>query len=41
MEMTIAIFKRISMMTCLLLLTITMEFVDAKTHKIAFHVDEE
>jgi hypothetical protein len=29
------------MMTGLLLLTITMAFADAKTHKIAFHVDEE
>ena len=40
-EMTITIFKRISMMTGLLLLTITMTFADAKPHKIAFHVDEE
>ena len=39
-EMTITIFKRISMVTGLLLLTITMVFADAKTHKIAFHVDE-
>ena len=34
------IFKRISMMIGLLLLTATMAFADAKTHKIAFHVDE-
>ena len=33
------IFKRISM-TIGLLLTTTMAFADAKTHKIAFHVDE-
>ena len=39
-EMTITIFIRISMMTGLLLLTITMALADAKTHKIAFHVDE-
>ena len=34
------IFKRISMMIGLFLLTTTMAFADAKTHKIAFHVDE-
>ena len=34
------IFKRISMMIGLLLLKATMAFADAKTHKIAFHVDE-
>ena len=34
------ILKRISMMIGLLLLTATMAFADAKTHKIAFHVDE-
>ena len=34
------IFKRISMMIGLLLVTTTMAFADAKTHKIAFHVDE-
>ena len=34
------IFKRISMMIGLLLVTATMAFADAKTHKIAFHVDE-
>tara|TARA_B100001093_G_scaffold230142_1_gene220631 strand:+ start:531 stop:650 length:120 start_codon:yes stop_codon:yes gene_type:complete len=39
--MTVTIFKRISMMTGLLLLTITTAFADATTHKIAFHVDEE
>ena len=33
------IFKRIPM-TIGLLLTTTMAFADAKTHKIAFHVDE-
>ena len=32
--------KRISMMIGLLLVTTTMAFADAKTHKIAFHVDE-
>ena len=39
-EMNMQIFKRISMMIGLLLLTATMAFADAKTHKIAFHVDE-
>ena len=34
------IFKRILMNIGLLLLTTTMAFADAKTHKIAFHVDE-
>ena len=34
------ILKRISMMIGLLLVTATMAFADAKTHKIAFHVDE-
>ena len=34
------IFKRISMTIGLLLLTTMMAFADAKTHKIAFHVDE-
>ena len=34
------IFKRISMTIGLLFLTTTMAFADAKTHKIAFHVDE-
>jgi uncharacterized protein len=34
------IFKGISMAIGLLLLTITMAFADAKTHKIGFHVDE-
>ena len=34
------ILKRISMMICLLLVTATMAFADAKTHRIAFHVDE-
>ena len=33
------IFKRI-LMTIGLLLTTAMAFADAKTHKIAFHVDE-
>ena len=33
------IFKRISMTISLLLRT-TMAFADAKTHEIAFHVDE-
>ena len=36
----IIIFKRISMTIGLLLLTTTMAFADAKTHKIAFHVGE-
>ena len=35
------IFKRISLMIGLLLVTTTMAFADVKTHKIAFHVDEE
>jgi hypothetical protein len=39
-EVTMTIFKRISMMIGLFLLTTTMAFADAKTHKIAFHVDE-
>ena len=34
------IFKRISIMIGLLLVTTTMAFADVKTHKIAFHVDE-
>ena len=34
------ILKRISMMIGLLLVTATMAFADAKTHRIAFHVDE-
>ena len=34
------ILRRISMMIGLLLVTATMAFADAKTHKIAFHVDE-
>ena len=34
------IFKRISLMIGLLLVTTTMAFADVKTHKIAFHVDE-
>ena len=34
------ILKRISMMIGLLLVTATMAFADARTHKIAFHVDE-
>ncbi|MDC1408657.1 DsrE family protein [Candidatus Puniceispirillum sp.] len=34
------ILRRISMMIGLLLVTTTMAFADAKTHKIAFHVDE-
>ena len=34
------ILKRISMIIGLLLVTTTMAFADAKTHKIAFHVDE-
>ena len=34
------ILKRISMMIGLLLVTTTMAFADAKTHRIAFHVDE-
>lgn len=34
------ILKRISMMIGLLLVTTTMAFADAKTHKNAFHVDE-
>jgi hypothetical protein len=40
MEMMLTIFKRILMMIGFLLLTTTMAFADAKTHKIAFHVDE-
>ncbi len=39
-EMMMTIFKRISMMIGLLLLTATVAFADVKTHKIAFHVDE-
>jgi hypothetical protein len=39
-EVTMTIFKRISMMIGLFLLTTTMAFAGAKTHKIAFHVDE-
>jgi intracellular sulfur oxidation DsrE/DsrF family protein len=39
-EMVMTILKRISMMIGLLLVTATMAFADAKTHKIAFHVDE-
>ena len=35
-----AIFKRISIMIGLLLVTTTMAFADVKTHKTAFHVDE-
>ena len=34
------IFKRISIMIGLLLVTTTMAFADVKTHKTAFHVDE-
>ena len=34
------ILRRISMMIGLLLVTATMAFADAKTHRIAFHVDE-
>ena len=34
------IFKRISMPIGLWLLTTTIAFADAKTHEIAFHVDE-
>ena len=34
------IFKRISLMIGLLLVTTTMAFADVKTHKTAFHVDE-
>ena len=34
------IFKRISVTIGLMLLTTAMAFADAKTHKIAFHVDE-
>ena len=34
------ILKRISMIIGLLLVTATMAFADAKTHRIAFHVDE-
>ena len=34
------IFKRISLMIGLSLVTTTMAFADVKTHKIAFHVDE-
>ena len=34
------IFKRISTTIGLLLLTTAMAFADAKTHKIAVHVDE-
>ena len=37
-EMTI--FKRISITIGLSLLTTTIAFADAKTHEIAFHVDE-
>ena len=33
------IFKRISMMIGLLLVTATMAFAGAKTHRIAFHAD--
>jgi intracellular sulfur oxidation DsrE/DsrF family protein len=36
----VKIFTRISMMMGLLLSTTTMAFADAKTRKIAFHVDE-
>jgi intracellular sulfur oxidation DsrE/DsrF family protein len=38
--MVMTILKRISMMVGLFLVTTTMAFADAKTHKIAFHVDE-
>ena len=34
------ILRKISLMIGLLLVTTTMAFADAKTHKIAFHVDE-
>jgi intracellular sulfur oxidation DsrE/DsrF family protein len=39
-EMVMTIFKRISIMIGLLLVTTTMAFADEKTHKTAFHVDE-
>ena len=39
-EMVMTILRRISMMIGLLLVTATMAFADAKTHRIAFHVDE-
>jgi hypothetical protein len=38
-EMVMTILKRISTMIGLLLVTTTMAFADAKTHKIAFNVD--
>ena len=34
------IFKRISVTIGLLLMTTTIAFADAKTHKIAFHINE-
>jgi len=39
-EMVMTILRKISLMIGLLLVTTTMAFADAKTHKIAFHVDE-
>jgi hypothetical protein len=39
-ETVMTIFKRISMMIGLLLVTATKAFADVKTHKIAFHIDE-
>ena len=39
-EMVMTVLRRISMMIGLLLVTATMAFADAKTHRIAFHGDE-
>jgi intracellular sulfur oxidation DsrE/DsrF family protein len=39
-EMVMTIFKRISIMIGLLLVTTTVAFADVKTNKTAFHVDE-